>query len=161
MLPLCVWSKQMRTVDWKMKLSPWLFTGSILTKQLVLGKGMLVHLEFYWMKIVMKEIQCTGLCILHDLSLKCILTLKALSRLTADDILFFFFSIFQRKQDSPFNENHLLCENKIWPYMWIVCLADNSHEMSNHIFSEKLWKKKKKIINKSVVSCCWNYHFKN
>ena len=37
----------MRTVDWKMKLSPWLFTGSILTKQLVLGKGMLVHLEFY------------------------------------------------------------------------------------------------------------------
>ena len=27
--------------------------------------------------------------------------------------------------------------------MWIVCLADNSHEMSSFIFSEKKKKKKK------------------
>ena len=28
-------------------------------------------------------------------------------------------------------------ENKTWLFMWIVCLADDSHEMSRLILSEK------------------------
>ena len=31
----------------------------------------------------------------------------------------------------------LFGENKTWHLMWIVSYADNSHEMSNLIFSEK------------------------
>ena len=49
----------------------------------------------------------------------------------ADDnflYLFFLFFLFFR-------------ENKSWHFMWIVCLADDSHEMSKLVFSEK-WKKK-------------------
>ena len=51
--------------------------------------------------------------------------LKALSKIVADELLFlsFLFLIFFR-------------ENKTWHFMWIVCLADNSHEMPSFIFSE-------------------------
>ena len=49
--------------------------------------------------------------------------LKAPSRFVADDILNFFFFFFR--------------ENKSWQFMWIVCWADNSHEMSRLVFSEK------------------------
>ena len=31
-------------------------------------------------------------------------------------------------------------ENKAWYYMWILCLAEDSYEISNLIFSEKQWK---------------------
>ena len=31
----------------------------------------------------------------------------------------------------------ILSENEAWHFMWIVCYADNSHEMSNLIFSEE------------------------
>ena len=30
--------------------------------------------------------------------------------------------------------------NKAWCFMWILCLAEDSHEISSLIFSEKLWK---------------------
>ena len=48
--------------------------------------------------------------------------------------------------------------------MWIVCLADNSHEMSSLIFSEKYplpHKKKKKIKLLSagiVINTMFSYH---
>ena len=29
-------------------------------------------------------------------------------------------------------------ENKAWYFMWIVCLVDNSHEMSSFIYKEKM-----------------------
>ena len=38
----------------------------------------------------------------------------------------------------------LFWENMTWHFMWIVCLADDSHEMSSLIFSQKKTKKKKK-----------------
>ena len=31
-------------------------------------------------------------------------------------------------------------ENKAWYFMWILCLAEDSHETSSFIFSEKQWK---------------------
>ena len=31
-------------------------------------------------------------------------------------------------------------ENKAWCFMWILCQAEDSHEISNIIFSEKQWK---------------------
>ena len=31
-------------------------------------------------------------------------------------------------------------ENKAWCFMWILCLAEDSHEISILIFSEKCWK---------------------
>ena len=31
----------------------------------------------------------------------------------------------------------LFRENKSWQFMWIICLADDSHEMSRLVFSEK------------------------
>ena len=53
---------------------------------------------------------------------KLVLTLKALSKVVADSILKINFVIFQRKKDFEFHVNHL---------------ADDSHEMSNLISSEK------------------------
>ena len=52
-------------------------------------------------------------------------------------------------------------ENKSWYFMWIVCQADDSHEISRLVFCEKL---KKKIFHNVVCcSCDWlvfweNYH---
>ena len=39
--------------------------------------------------------------------------------------------------------------------MWILCLAEDSHEISSLIFSEKQWKK---IMN--VVCCSRDWRFK-
>ena len=58
-----------------------------------------------------------------------ILTHKVLITTAADDILNFY-AFFR--------------ENKAWDFMWIVCWADDSHEMPSLIFSEKKKKKKKK-----------------
>ena len=55
----------------------------------------------------------------------------ALSKIAADDILFF--PLFFR-------------ENETWNFMWIVCPADDSHEMPNLIFSEKYEFKKSKCM---------------
>ena len=52
----------------------------------------------------------------------------------ADDNLFIFY-FFQ--------------ENKSWHFIWIVCLADNSYEMSGLISFEKL--KKMKMSSAAVV----------
>ena len=53
---------------------------------------------------------------------KRVLILKTLIKTEAEDIFFFFF----------FSE-----KNKTWHFMWIFCSADNSHEMSCLILSEK------------------------
>ena len=63
------------------------------------------------------------------------LALNPEGTIVADNILIFF--VFFR-------------ENKAWYFMWIVCLADNWHEISSLIFSEKYKKKKKKKKSK----CC-------
>ena len=43
--------------------------------------------------------------------------------------------------------------------MWIVCMADDSYEMSRLVFfGEKKKKKKKKV--KIVVCCSCDWHFK-
>ena len=42
--------------------------------------------------------------------------------MAADDIFIYLFSF---------------KENKVWYFMWIICLADDSHEMNSLIFSEK------------------------
>ena len=55
-----------------------------------------------------------------------ILTLKRQAKFVADDFHFFFFLFFR--------------ENKSWHFMWIICWADNSHEMSTCF----PWKKEKK-----------------
>ena len=47
-------------------------------------------------------------------------------------------------------------ENKSWHFMWIVCQADNLHEMSR-LFSEK---KKKKKNNKKLLSAAVVIHIK-
>ena len=41
-------------------------------------------------------------------------------------------------------------ENKTWHFMWIICLADDSHEMSRLIFSEK-YNKKIKMSSPAVL----------
>ena len=63
------------------------------------------------------------------------LTLKAPSKICSrrHSIFFFFFFFFR--------------ENKSWHFMLIDCQADDSHEMSRHVFSEKENKKK-------IVVCC-------
>ena len=60
---------------------------------------------------------------------KHILTLKAPITTAADNNFLFSFFLFFR-------------ENKSWHFMWIICQADNSHEMSRLVFSEK----KKKFL---------------
>ena len=58
------------------------------------------------------------------------LTLKAPNTTAADDNFFFFF--FERK------------------FMWIVCLADDSHEMSRLVFSEKKKKIECRLLQSSL-----------
>ena len=53
------------------------------------------------------------------------LTIKALCKIVADNILNFVYHYFFR-------------ENKIWHFLYVVCWVDDSHEMSSY-FS---WKKK-------------------
>ena len=43
-------------------------------------------------------------------------------------------------------------ENKSWYFMWTVCLADNSHEISRLVFAEK---QKKKEFQNVCCSCDW------
>ena len=64
------------------------------------------------------------------------LTLKAPITTKADDNFEFFF----------FSE-----ENKSWHFMWIVCQADDSHEISRLVFSEKKNKKKTNILERRLV----------
>ena len=45
-------------------------------------------------------------------------------------------------------------ENKAWWFMWILCQAEDSHEISSHIFSGKQWK------NMNVVCCSGDWLFK-
>ena len=76
--------------------------------------------------------------ILADIySVKMHLILKALSEIVADDILFYLLLFYR--------------ENKTWHFMWIVCRADDSHEMISLIFSEKKKKWKIKISSAAVV----------
>ena len=46
-------------------------------------------------------------------------------------------------------------ENKAWFFRWILCLAENSFEISSLIFSEKQWK-----IFMAVVCCSHDWCFK-
>ena len=62
---------------------------------------------------------------------ECILILKVLSKIVADNIQFFL--LFFR-------------ENKGWHFMQIICFAGDSHEMSSLIFSEWYKKTKKKFF---------------
>ena len=65
-----------------------------------------------------------------------LLTHKALREIEADSILFFLLLVFR--------------ENKAWHFLWIICLPDDSQEMSSLIFTEKYKKKKKKKKKKKV-----------
>ena len=64
---------------------------------------------------------------MHIYYMELILKLKALSKIVADDIIFFV--LFSR-------------ENKTWHFMWSICKVDDSHTVSNRILDKK--KKKKK-----------------
>ena len=72
------------------------------------------------------------------------LTLKAPSKICSRrHSIFFFFFFFKYFR-----------QNKSWHFMWIVCQADNSHEMSRLVFSEKkkiIIKKIKKLSSAAVV----------
>ena len=46
--------------------------------------------------------------------------------------------------DDILNAFSLVRENKAWYFMWIVCLADDSHKMSILIYSENKNKRKSK-----------------
>ena len=59
------------------------------------------------------------------------LTFKQPSKNAEDDTFIFFTSIFRKK-------------NKTWCFMWILCLAEDWHEISSLTFSKKKKKKKKK-----------------
>ena len=61
------------------------------------------------------------------------LTLKALSKFVAANILKFFLLFFR--------------ENKTWHFMWIICLADDSHEMSSYF----LWNIKHFTVSSAVL----------
>ena len=65
---------------------------------------------------------------LHELAdvmiVKIILTLKAPRKIIEQTTIYFYFLFFR--------------ENNAWHYMWIVCLADDSHVMSSIISSKKL-----------------------
>ena len=63
--------------------------------------------------------------------------------MVANDILICFM-IFWEKKYLIFHVNRLPRENKTWLFMWIVRSADDSHEMSSLIFSEKNIGKKNK-----------------
>ena len=54
------------------------------------------------------------------------LTLKAPSKIAADDTFTILFLSFE--------------ENKAWCFMWILCQAEDSHKISSIILSEKQWK---------------------
>ena len=58
------------------------------------------------------------------------LTLKRLSKILANILIFL---------------NIIFRENKVWQFMWIICLADDSHEISSLIFSKK---------NYQIIICC-------
>ena len=70
-----------------------------------------------------------------------ILTLKAPITTAADNILIF--SLF-------------FGENKSWLFMWIICPADNSHEKSKLVFSEKV-KKYAKFRISSASNFPWRF----
>ena len=42
-------------------------------------------------------------------------------------------------------------DNKLWHFMWIICLADESHEMSTFVFETKK-EKKLKVSSAAVVT---------
>ena len=44
-------------------------------------------------------------------------------------------------------------QNKAWYFMWILYLAEHSHEISSLIFSEKQWKKNSIMSTAAVVTC--------
>ena len=70
------------------------------------------------------RIQSGRICLKHtSLHEVPALTLKALIPTTK--VVFFYILVL------------LFKENKAWHFMWIVCLADDSHEMPSLIFSEK------------------------
>ena len=62
-------------------------------------------------------------------------------KIAADDTLIFLFLSFE--------------ENKAWCFLWILCLAEDSHEISNLIF----WKNNEKVF-KTVVCCSRDWHLK-
>ena len=47
--------------------------------------------------------------------------------------------------------NHFSERNKAWHFIWFVCEANYSHEMSSLSFSEKLYKEKIKILSAAVA----------
>ena len=57
--------------------------------------------------------------------------------------------------DDNFDLNLYFREIKSWHFMWIVCLADDSHEISRLVF---LWKKKKKKNRMaSATNFAWRF----
>ena len=48
------------------------------------------------------------------------------------------------------HSNFFFRENKSWHFMWIICQADSSHEMSRLVFFEK----------KKIVCCSCDWHLK-
>ena len=71
------------------------------------------------------------------------LTLKRQIKIAADDTLIFLLLFLE--------------ENKAWSFMWILCLAEDSHKISSLIFSEK---KKKEKVFMNVVCCSRDSGFK-
>ena len=66
-----------------------------------------------------------------------------------------------KHQGNILNFFNIIFSEKIrWHFMWIICYADDSHEMSSHTFSEKYKKKtttQKKTKN-NIVYCSCDYH---
>ena len=79
------------------------------------------------------------------------LVLKALSKMLADNILIFF-DYFLKKIRLEISCDFKLFfrEYKTWNFMWIVCLADDSHEMTS-LISLKNKGKKIKVSSAAVA----------
>ena len=71
----------------------------------------------YWVNIIIFVLLIQS-CLFDHRLYRVLLTLKAPITTAADDIFFF-------------------RENNAWHFMWIICRADDSHEMSRLPFSEK------------------------
>ena len=79
---------------------------------------------------------------LRSLEVICGLTLlKRQIKIAADGTMIFFFFFF----------NFIFKENKAWCFMWIIYLAEDSHEISSLIFSKKIMKKCLRMPSAVVV----------
>ena len=65
----------------------------------------------------------------------------------------------QLQQTTTFLFFYFFRENMSQHFMWISCLADDSHEMSRLVFSEKKKKKEKKFRMLSATNFAWHLNW--